>query len=57
MIDVVAVDRAHVKETELIEQCAARDQPARVFLDRIRALGEERRQELRSFWTVWRTER
>ena len=38
MIDVVAVDRADIEEAELVEQRAAGDQPARVLLDRDRAL-------------------
>ena len=33
MIDVVAVDRPDIEEAELVEQRAAGDEAARVFLD------------------------
>ena len=46
MIDVVAVDRPDVEESEFVEQRAAGDEAAGVFLDRHRALLEERRQQL-----------
>ena len=38
VIDVVAVDRADIEEAELVEQRAAGDETAGVFLDRDRAL-------------------
>ena len=48
MVDVVAVDRPDIEEAELIEQRAAGDEAARIFLDRHRALLEHaRRQPLR----------
>src|ERR671935_182268 len=46
VVDVVAVDRAHVEEAELVEQRAAGDQAAGIFLHVHGALLEERRQEL-----------
>jgi hypothetical protein len=38
VIDIVAVDRADIEEAELIEQRAAGDEAARIFLDGDRAL-------------------
>ena len=46
MIDVVAVDRPDIEESEFVEQGAAGDEAAGVFLHRHRALLEERRQQL-----------
>ncbi len=46
VVDVVAVDRPDIEEAELVEQRAAGDQAARVFLHRHRALLQERRQHL-----------
>ena len=46
VVEVVAVDRADIVEAELLEQRAAGDQAAGVFLHRHRALLEERRQLL-----------
>ena len=47
VIEVMAVDRADIEEAELVEQRAAVDQAAGIFLHRHRALFEERRQVLR----------
>ena len=46
VIDVVAVDRADIEEAELVEQRAAGDESAGIFLHRHRALLEEGRQQL-----------
>ena len=43
MIDIVAVDRADIEKAELVEQGAAGDETAGVFLDGYCALLEERR--------------
>jgi hypothetical protein len=44
MVEIVTIDRADVVEAELFEQGAAGDKPARIFLDRQRALFEKLRQ-------------
>ena len=46
VIDVVAVDRPDIEEAELVEQRAAGDEAAGIFLHRHRALLQERRQHL-----------
>ncbi len=49
VIDVVTVDRSHIEEAKLVEQCAAGDEAAGIFLHRHRPLLEERRQQLGEF--------
>src|ERR1700716_1140244 len=44
MVEIVTVDRADIVEAEFFEQRAAGDEPARIFLDRQRALFQELRQ-------------
>ena len=46
MVDVVPVDRPDIEESQLVEQRAAGNQPAGIFLHRHRTLFEEGRQEL-----------
>ena len=46
MVEIVAVDRADIVEAELLEQRAAGEEAARIFLDAQRLLLDELRQPL-----------
>jgi hypothetical protein len=45
MVEIVAVDRAHIVKTKFLEQCAAADhEAARIFLGAVGAIGDHLRQ-------------